>query len=199
MSPSLTYAQQQQLIKKYLAAAVKSHETAAGLVMSKTALRLKQITAQELKRFKKGPESRGNFHKAVKQYDFPKAKGAAGPASYVRLGVPWIHIFEEGGTVEGRRGALIILLDTGAKLGFKRIKPFGWQQVWNQIKDHAVVIPSDDGHYIGLKNIPNEKGQPTLIYKIQKAPVRVPKKLNFYDNAERLADKMPDEINKLIK
>jgi hypothetical protein len=199
MSPSLTYAQQQQLIKKYLAAAVKSHETAAGLVMSKTAQRLKQVTAQELKRFKKGPDSRGNFHKAVKQYDFPKAKGTAGPASYVRLGVPWIHIFEEGGTVQGSRGALIILLDTGAKLGFKRVKPFGWQQVWNQIKDHAVVIPASDGHFIGLKNIPNAQGQPTLIYKIQKAPVRVPKKLNFYDNAERLADKMPDEINKLIK
>jgi hypothetical protein len=191
----LTYAQQQQLVKQYLAATVKNYETASNLVVQKSATRLKQVTAAELKKFKRGKGSRGNFHKAVKQYDF-KVSGARGPASYVRLGVPWINIFEEGGTVTGKKGALIILLPTGDALGFKRVKPNGWQRIWNSIKHQAVVIPQPDGYLIGIKQGKGQK--PILIYKIQRGSVKVPKKLNFYDNAEKLADQMPDEINNLI-
>lgn len=190
----LTYQQQQQLIKKYLAAKVKNYETASNLVVKASATRLKRITAQELKQFKRGSKGSGNFHKAVKQYDLPHS-GARGPASFVRLGVPWIDIFEEGGTVTGKKGALIILLPSGDKLGFKRVKPNGWQRIWDTIKRDAVIIPQPDGYLIGLKQ---RGGQPILIYKIQKAPVTVPKKLNFYANAEELGDKMADEISKLI-
>lgn len=191
----LTYAQQQQLIKQYLAATVKNYESASNLVMKKTATRLRQVTAVELRRFKKGKDSHGNFHKAVKQYDLP-VSGARGAASFVRIGVPWIDIFEEGGTVTGKKGVLIILLETGDRLGFKRVKPNGWQRIWNSIKDKAVVIPQPDGYLIGIKQ--GRGQQPILIYKIQKGPVKVPKKLNFYDNAEKLADKMADEIINLV-
>lgn len=192
-----SYAQQQQILNKFLRAEIKNYETAAAIVSQKAGQRLKQETAKELRRFKKGKESRGNFHKAVKLYNFPKATKALPPTSYVRLGVPWIHIFEEGGIVSGKKGRLIILLPHGDKLGFKRVSTEGWQIVWNKIKDRAVIIPDDDGVLIGLKSL-NPKEKPKLIYKIQTTPVYVPKKLNFYDNAEALADAMAKEIEKLV-
>jgi hypothetical protein len=193
----LTYAQQQQLIKRYLAATVKNAETAAALVTQTTARRLKQLTAQELRRFKKGPNSNGNFHKAVKLYDFPKAKGVKGPAAFVRVGIPWLSAFEDGETIAGKSGNMvIILLKTGEALGFQRVNFRKWDNVWNQIKDRAVIIPSSDGYFVGIKN-PNRGEKPILLYKFQRS-VTVPKKLNFYANAEKLSEGMADEIAKLI-
>jgi hypothetical protein len=195
---SLTYAQQQQLIKRYLAAQIKNVETASALVVQTSARRLKQLTAKELKGFKSGPNSKGNFHKAVKLYDFPRPKGPRGPAAFVRVGIPWISAFEEGATIAGKSGNMvIILLKTGEALGFPRVNFRGWDNVWNQIKDRAVIIPASDGHFIGIKN-PNPKEKPILLYKFQRS-VTVPKKMNFYDNAQKLSDGMADEIAKLIK
>lgn len=195
---SLTYPQQTRLMKRYLASKVKDVETASALVVRESARRLKQLTATEMRRFKKGESSTGNFHKAVKLYDFPKAKGAQGPAAFVRVGIPFIGVFEEGATITGKRSSwLIILLKTGDKLGYPRVNFRKWDTVWNSIKDKAAIIPASDGYYIGLKS-PTKGQKPILIYKFQRQ-VTVPKKLNFYDNAEKLAAGMADEIAKLIE
>jgi hypothetical protein len=187
---ALSHAATQKAIKQYFAAQVKNLETATAIAIKTTAQKLGAETKRQLRTFKRGPGASGGFQKAVKVYNLPQS-GARGPASYVRLGVPWIGIFQEGGTVTGN---LIILLPEGAKLGFKRIKKGAWDLFVRQ--QGANIVPKKVGTAVIIFFKKNKSLVP--IYKIQKS-VRLPKKLTFYENAEVLADDMANLIATLME
>jgi hypothetical protein len=148
---------------------------------------LKQLASS----FKRSKGSR--FHKAVKVKELPP-KGVLPYAAYVKMGVPFMRIFEEGGSASGK-GFLIILLPEGAKMGLKRIsKGNPWSRVWGKIRPYAKIVRGNGGNVILAKT---GKGQYVPIYKFQKA-VTVPKKISFFKAAEAIAKGIPDEVSRLI-
>jgi hypothetical protein len=190
---AFSYAEQQRMIAAYLKAEIKNVEKATEIVMKQTAAKLTRETKKQLRRnFKKNPKS--NFAKAVKAYKLPP-KGALGPAAYVRLGVPWIEVFEKGATIQGTPW-LSILLPDGEALGFPRkMKNPMLAQAKAEGKTFSRSVR--DGWIVYLK--PATKGdKPIPIYKVQKSPVKVPKKLDFYATAESLGDEMPQAIADLM-
>ena len=191
-----SYAEQQRLVRQLLAAEVKNLEKVTAIVTKATAQKLAAETKKQLRsRFKKGRDSQQsrNFPLAVKVYNF-NPNGAKGPASYVRLGVPWVHVFEEGATVGGKGKHLLILLPKGEALGYPRINFKGWNRIWERIKDNALLKPVNDGVLVLLRS-PN--GQFIPIYKFQKTAIRIPKRLSFYDEAARLSEGMEEAIANL--
>ncbi|MGL5805953.1 MAG: DUF6441 family protein [Xenococcaceae cyanobacterium] len=179
--------------REFFNAEIKNLDAASRAVMKTTARALKREVSKQLRKFKRGEGSNGTFQKAIKLYDLPP-RNALGPASYVRLGVPFIGVFEEGATVTGQPN-LIILLPEGAKLGFKRIsKGNQWRQVWGRIENKSRLVKVNDGTIVVFEH----QGRSLPIYKFQSAPIKLPKKLSFYDTAEKLADTMPSQIEQLL-
>lgn len=178
--------------KEFWKAEIQNLEAASTAVSRSAARALKRELGKQLRKFKKGPNSNGSFQKAITLKD-KEAKGLYAPATFISLGVPFMDVFEEGKTVTGK-GKLIILLPPGERLGFKRItKGNRWNDVWNRIQGKSRIVKVSDGVVILFQH----QGTEHPIYKFQKS-VKVPKKLSFYETAEAIADKMPDEIEKLL-
>lgn len=185
----LSSADQQRAIKRFFDAEVKNLETATEVAIKVTATKLANETRKQLRKFK--IKNNSNFAKSVKVYNL-KARGALGPASYVRLGIPWIEVFQQGGTVTGK-STLLILLSEGEKLGLKRIKPGQWGKFWDANKANLFTRRVADGVIVFFK----KDGNVYPIYKFQKS-VTVPKKLDFYETAEKLGEEMTDLISNLM-
>ena len=189
----LNIADQNRATREFMRSEVKGLEAANKAVLRSTAAALKREVGKQLRKFKKGVNSNGSFQRAVKVKEL-QPRGGLPLAEVVRLGVPFMDVFEEGATVTGKTN-LIILLPKGEALGFRRIsKGNPWAAVWARIKARAKVIPVSDGTVIAVTD---RTGATLPIYKIQKS-VTLPKKLSFYDTAEALAARMPDEINRLL-
>jgi hypothetical protein len=185
----LSDADQRRAINVFFKAEVKNLETATAIGIKTTATKLANETKKQLRKFK--IKNNSNFAKSVKVYNLG-AKGALGPASFVRLGIPWINIFQEGGTVTGKAN-LLILLPEGEKLGLKRIKPGQWGKFWDSNKKNLFTRKVPDGVIVFLK----KDGAVYPIYKFQKS-VTIPKKLDFYETAEKLGNEMADLISNLM-
>jgi hypothetical protein len=185
---------QQKLAAQFLRAEVRNLEAASALVIKEAARKQKtEVQKQLRKNFKRGPNSSGSFFKAVKVVNL-KPKGALGPAAYVRMGVPWVKMFQEGGVVEGKPW-LVILLPTGQKMGYRRIsKANPWKVVWDKIQRRGGrAIPTADGKLIVVPS----GGAFVGAYKIQRK-VQERKRLSFYESAEAIANEMPDAITRLL-
>src|SRR5574343_632439 len=92
----LSSADQQRAIKRFFDAEVKNLETATEVAIKVTATKLANETSKQLRKFK--IKNNSNFAKSVKVYNL-KARGALGPASFVRIGAKFSEIFQEGGLV----------------------------------------------------------------------------------------------------
>ena len=88
----------------------------------------------------------------------------------MRLGVPFMNVFQEGATITARNKNLIILLPPGKQLGFKRI-------------DTILVT------IFGAANYP--------IYKFTKQ-VTVGKKISFLEMSSEIGSNLDSEINRLM-
>lgn len=152
---------------------------------------LKQAIKGQLRQnFKSGrsPQSAGFFN-AVKQYDL-QPSASLGPATFVRLGVPFISIFEEGGTIAAQGKFLISLLPDGKRLGFKRIsKGYPYEAVYSKFKKQINLVKLGDGSILVLFKQLNGISVP--IYKFQKQ-VKLPKLISFFDQADRIARATPE-------
>lgn len=193
----LRLSDQRRAAQQFWASEIKNLEAATQAVTKGAARALRRDTMQELKRFKQGRHGGGAFHKAIKVYDLPAA-GVLGPASYVRLGVPFIGVFQEGETVQGKP-ILAILLDTGAALGFRRItKGNTWKNVVDQMqrrfKGFQVFNISGGRRMVAVQK--DGAWMPLYLFQQQ---VKDPKKLSFYEMAEDLADRMPEQIDNLMQ
>lgn len=178
--------------KEFWKAEIQNLEAASTAVSKSAARALKREVGKQLRKFKKGPGSSGGFQKAIKIKDKPP-KGLLSPASFVSLGVPFMDAFEEGKTVTGKRN-LIILLEPGVRLGFKRItKGNRWGDVWSRIEKKSRFVKTSNGVVVLFKH----QGIEHPIYKFQKS-VKDPKMISFYDTAEAIADAMPGELEKLL-
>lgn len=184
-----SHQDQQRAAREFFRATVKDVEAASTAAIRSGGFRLRREIALQLRQFKKGKSSSGAFRKAVGVKFYP-ASGTRGPASIVRLKVPFMWVFEEGATLHGNPN-LIILLPDGASLGFRRItKGNPWAKVWNRIKGKARLAKVERGIVVIYRERP--------IYKIQMAPVTVPRKLSFYKTAEAVAEAIPQEIRRLM-
>ncbi len=155
---------------------------------------LARETRKELRRnFKRTKGS--NFAKAVKVRNLP-SKDALGPASFVRLGISFLSAFQEGEVITPKNGEyLVVLLSPGEKAGFKRInKNNPWDRLWNRIRRRAFFVRQNDGILIMYRT---SDGRVVPIYKMVRS-VQLPKKLNFYENAEKFADEIPNIIERLL-
>lgn len=181
------------IAKDFFNSEIRDLESATRAATKEAANLLKKNVGKELRKFKKGSGSNGSFQKSIKVYNL-RSQGSFGPASFVRLGVPFMDVFQEGATVTGKPN-LIILLSGGAKLGFRRVnKGNQWGAIWSLIRDRAKLVKVDDGVVVALQH----QGQNIAIYKIQKS-VKDPKKISFNETAEQIADRIPEEINKLLE
>ena len=183
--------------RTFFAAQIKDLQTATQAVIKASARQFKQeIQKQVRANFKRGTFSNGSFFKAFKIYDL-NSDVMRGPASYVRAGVPFMNIFEEGKIINSKRAEyLAVLLPQGEKLGFKRIsKGNTWTRVFNQYGKHLKVLNIRAGN--GKIFIYDYAGTQTPVYLLIKS-VRIKKKLNFFQAAEQIANQIPDEINRLL-
>lgn len=186
-------ADRRRSTREFFRSQVKDLEAADRAVLRSTARALQREIRGQLRKFKRGPTGTGGFQKAVKVYDLPP-RGSLPLANFVRLGVPFMDVFEEGKTISGNP-TLIILLTRGASLGFRRItKGNPWAKVWEQIKDRVRLFPVANGTVVAVE----VNGQNVPIYKMQKS-VTAPKKLSFFETAERLSAGMADEVYKLLE
>jgi hypothetical protein len=189
--PKFSYARQRTLINRFLRAEIANVEKATALVFRSAAEEHKRFAVREIKRkFKAGPNTNRGFFKAVKIHNLP-AKGTLGPASYVRLGVPFMRVFTEGDTIRPRGKYLIILLPEGAKLGYQRItRGNPWDRVWRRMQKDAAIIQKSDGNVIAVRR----RGQLIPIYKFQRQVI-VKKRLSFYEIGQEVArDVVPDIV-----
>jgi hypothetical protein len=195
-------ADQQKIVQQFFDSEVKNLEGATRIVSRNAARILKREIQKQLKKnFKRGahpvPQLKGTFFRAVKIYDLDtNLDRGLGPASIVRMGVPWISIFEEGGTVSGKPN-LAILLPDGARFGFKRItKGNPWKKVWQDWGKHLFLVRTRDGTVVVYKHPRLDKNY--AVYKFQRR-VELPKKLSFYALAEAVGDQVPEQILKLME
>lgn len=189
---------QQRAVDQFFRSEVKNLESATATATAVAARALKRETLKELKRnFKPGTRSNGSFFKAVRVRDLPTdLNRGLGPASIVRLGVPWVGIFQDGGTVRGN-DTLILLLPEGEKLGFKRItKGNPWSEVMARWGKHLFPVKVADGVVIGYTN--PRTGKKTAVYKFQRQ-VQLTKRLSFLEMAEEIGAKMPGVIMDLME
>lgn len=190
----ISLSDQQRAVKEFWKSEAQNLEAATRAVIRTTARALKREAAKQLRRFKKGPTANGTFQKAVKLYDL-EARGRLGPATFVRLGVPFMDAFQEGKTVQAKGKYLILLTSQGAALGYQRIsKGNRWAKVWEGIKRQARLIRVNGGILVLLK----KDGRDVPIYKLQ-SEVKVPKKISFLETAEQLSEGMAEEINRLLE
>lgn len=181
-------------VREFFKQEVRDIEAAVFAANKTVAERLSATTKKEIKtNFK--ISSGSNFAKAVKVANL-KSKGVLPPASFVRIGISFMEAFQEGKTILPRKGEfLIVLLEPGQKLGFKRItKNNPWQTVWNKIRERSFFVRRSDGILI-MHRTGDGRVQP--IYKMTRS-VTVPKLINFYENAEKLADRLPEIVNRLL-
>jgi len=184
----------QKAADEFFKAEIRNLEAATKSAVFAGAEALKAETLKELAANFNTPKG-GNrgFKKAVKAHKLPE-KGVMGPVSFVRLGVPFMGIFQTGGTITGKSN-LIVLLPDGQRLGFKRITAGNpWPRVWDKIKKDARLIKTPSGTVVTFKK---QNGAVVPIYKIVKS-VTVPKKLNFLENAEKISAEMPETIKQLM-
>jgi hypothetical protein len=184
---------QRRAVQDFFNSEIRNLESASRAVTRTTARALKRETAKQLRRFKRGRHSTGNFQKAVKVYDV-EPRGVLGPASYTRLGVPFMGVFQEGSTIQGKP-RLAILLPSGEALGYRRIsKGNPWPKVLAQMQRYPTnVFYSGDRSVFAI----NKGGKWVGIYLFI-SQVKEPKKLSFYEMAEELANQMPDQIANLL-
>lgn len=183
-------ADQARIARDFFRAELKNIDAASNSAIKVAAATLRREARKQLRAsFRKGPNSTGSFHRAVKIKHLP-AKASLGPAAYVSLGVPFMSIFEEGGTIGGRNGNLIILLREGERLGFRRVsKGNPWTKVWERIRGESFLMRRGNGVLVLYKGIP--------IYKFQRQ-ITVPKKISFYRLAEEIGNQIPIEIRRLM-
>jgi hypothetical protein len=155
---------------------------------------LKLRIQRELRRnFRPGPGSNDSFFRAVKIRNLGE-DGDLGPASYIRLGVPFMDAFQEGKQISGR-GNLIVLLPDGERLGFRRIsKGNRWAKVWETIQSRSLLLKVKTGVLVLYRY----QGRRVPIYLLTKR-VRLKKRLSFYEIAAEIAAGIPAFIAEKLK
>lgn len=137
-------------------------------------------------------QSRGNyrpFNNAVKAYHF-KRKGNKPPTSFVRLEISWLSAFQTGATINGN---LWVLLDTGRVEGFPRVSEHrGFALAKSRLKGRSFTRSVPGGILVFWRN---DAGRTVPVYKIQRQ-VKVPKRLTFFESAERLANQMKVKVGR---
>lgn len=202
MARLLTIKEQRRSLNEFFKAEVQDMEAATQAVIKTNARALRRATLQEIRKFRKGANTNAGFFKAVKVYDLPSS-GTQGPASYVRLGVPFMGVFQEGDAIAGRPN-LAILLPSGEAMGFRRVgttagHPESWENVWARMKrvsenGQVRVINGPKGRLVAILKYGQWRG----VYFI-KRQVKLPKKLSVFETAERLSANMADEIVNLME
>jgi len=186
-----SYKDQARLLNKFLRSKIQDMERATDLVLQESGKLLAKETKKQMSRFKGNNKG---FKKSVKA-KFYRARGGKPAAAIIRVGVPFLTAFEEGAEVRGNP-TLIIRLSGAEALGLPRVsKKTTWAMIWDRIKPLKPRIAKGRNGVVIYAVV---NGRPTSLYKFQKAPVRVPKKLNFYQAAEDIAADIPTEIEKLL-
>ena len=188
---AFSYREQQRLAKKFLRSKIQDLERAAELVAQESGRKLAREVKKQMGSFK---GNRAVFRKSVKVRTY-RARGAKPPATIVRVGVPFLSVFEEGATIRGNP-TLIILLPDGERMGFKRpTRKVPWRVIWERLKPQKPKVAKVAGGFVVYVE---KNGQKRALYKIQKAPVTMPKKLSFFSTAQQIGAHMDSEIVRLL-
>lgn len=174
-----------------LAEATKAGIHRAGRVLTQ------RLKAQLRRNFKSSGKlgSRG-FFRAVRFYPLEERNGL-GPASYVRMGVPWIQAFEDAETITGKRGRLVLLLEQGEKEGLPRItKKMPWERVWKRIEKKATLVRVRGGAVVVLYR--SRPGRRVPVY-LMVPQVKLRKRLSFYATAAQVGETIADFIAERLK
>jgi hypothetical protein len=181
-----------QLAKKFMQSAIKDVTKAASLIVKDNADRMKREVIKELKaNFKSSGDSRG-FFKAVKIYDLSNSDR---PAVYVRMGIRFMHVFEEGSTISARRSPnLVIRLPDGARLGFPRANFKNWKRIYAKYGKQFRIVKAKNGWLV----LYPYQGKTYAVYKLQQQ-VKEPKLLSFFAIGDRINSTTEERINKLLE
>lgn len=171
-------------LKVFFRSAVQNLEAASEAVVKTRAAELKTEGQRQLRKAFKRKIG------GVSVRYFPP-RGGLGPAAFVSIKPAFLEGFETGGTISGR---LVVLLPTGAKLGFKRPGKRGWSAIWGKHKRDFRLTPSQSGIVVLYRT----NGQTVPVYLIT-AQVTQPKRLDFYAAAARIGKGMADDIQKLVE
>jgi hypothetical protein len=184
-------ASDRQIAKKFMQTAIKDVRTAASLIVKQNGELMKREVIKQLKlKFKSSGDSRG-FFKAVKIYDLSDSDR---PAVYVRMGIRWMHVFEEGATISARRSPnLVIRLPDGAKLGLPRANYKNWKRIYAKYGKKFKIVKVLNGFVV----LYPYQGKTYAVYKLQ-PQVKEPKLLSFFEIGDRIAATTDERIQKLL-
>lgn len=198
MAKTLTLAEQRAALNRFFLEETRNLEAATTQAVHTAGKALKRRSLQELRTFRRGRHGNGGFQKAVKIYPLP-SEGTQGPASFVRLGVPFIGVFQEGATISGRPN-LGILLPSGEALGYRRLGPGNpWSKAWQQLQRDSENGIAKVFHAQGRQLVAIMKNSQWVGVYLFQPQVTLPKKLSFYEIAEEIANRMPAEIERLLR
>ena len=167
-------------------------EAASKAAIKTGAQKLQKETRKELRQNLR-PGSGRRLSKAVKVYSIRKTVGAK-----VVVNLPFAETLQRGATITGKSGNLVILLPSGEKLGFRRVNQRGLSSVLNDKPGQYAIVKAREGSGWVVLYKSDRGDRPTPIYAL-KPQVRVEKKMNFFENAEKISREIPQEIERLLK
>jgi hypothetical protein len=179
---------QVQAIDLFFKSSIKNLEAASQAVVNSRVKEFKgEIQSQLKTRFKRKVGG-------VRVTELPP-KPNLGPAAYVSIKPAFLSIFEEGGTVTGQNGYLVVLLPEGKKLKFTRPGKRGWAAIWATNQNRLRLVPAGS-NYLVLCRVSRTKEVP--VYLLTKK-VNLPKRLSFNEAAKRIGKGMAEEVQSLME
>ena len=179
---------------------------AAGVAIKAVANKHRSKVLRQIKQnFRQTQDPRSkSFFRAVKAYHL-KPEGKLGYASFVRAGVPFMHIFETGGTITRKKAPNLVIRLAGAeRMGLARVndkKNFGEllrraKALLRLVDPQAKIIRVPYGETIYFYGLVSGELRP--LYKYQPS-VRLQKRIKFFEEAETLHKEIPKLIQNLVE
>lgn len=118
------------------------------------------------------------------------------PIAYVHMGLPFMIAYELGQTITPKDAlSLLIRLPQGQKLNLPKVGSKTWKAWFPKNKNKLVFIKANGASYLAWQPSPDREAIP--VYMFRKS-VKMPKKLTFFDTAERIADGLAVNLARIL-
>jgi hypothetical protein len=153
----------------------------------------------------RGRDSKGFFHAvSVRPKANPTEKESLSPiydpnlppVAYVYMGLKFMVAFEFALTITPRNAArLLVRLPSAQKLGFPKPGDKRWKSWYPQNKKYLVLLKSGSKSVLAWQ--PKKDQAPIPVYVFLRA-VKMPKKLRFFDAAQRIGSKLDVTLGEMF-
>lgn len=195
---TFTARQAQSQLNRFFKTELGDLQDAAGVAVKAVANKHVSLMKAETKKAFKGSDHPASkqFFQAFKAYHLAP-EGTLGHASFVRAGVPFMNIFQDGGTITPKRKQYLVVRLPGAiALKLPRISKNNrlrrvFERLTAKYGKHS-VFRRGDTYFL------KREGELIPIYKLQRQ-VNLGKRIHFQETADQVAKEIPEIIKRLTK